>query len=256
MEPNRLDQEFKSKLDKRVIKPSQDTWGILSNRLDIQDKNKSNKRYWLLGLAASFVGVLLIVTQFSSGVKDVINEVPNKVVTTNNDLYEGYYKAEKQNNIIEKNNVTEEAVVTEEYEGLEKDNLVERLSSNSNKAVAENTNGQIIGLKKEKQLSNDEFQVDKLTFEAQKIQDVVAQVQALKNENKVVTEADINALLVEAQKEIALNRLSQQTIGFVDANALLESVEQELDQSFRTKVFEAIKTSYNTVKTAVAQRNE
>ena len=85
---------------------------------------------------------------------------------------------------------------------------------------------------------------------------MVAQVQALKNENKVVTEADINALLVEAQKEIALNRLSQQTSGFVDANALLESVEQELDQSFRAKVFEAIKTSYNTVKTAVAQRNE
>jgi len=40
------------------------------------------------------------------------------------------------------------------------------------------------------------------------------------------------------------------------ANALLESVEQELDQSFRSKVLEAIKTSYNSVKTAIATRNE
>ena len=42
----------------------------------------------------------------------------------------------------------------------------------------------------------------------------------------------------------------------VDAEALLENVEAELDQSFRNKVFEAIKSSYNSVKTAVAQRND
>ena len=95
-----------------------------------------------------------------------------------------------------------------------------------------------------------------LTFEEQKIKDVVAKVHTLKSENKTITNADIDALLIEAQKEIALNRLYNETNGTVDASALLQDVENELDQSFRSKVFEAIKASYNTVKTTVAQRND
>lgn len=243
MESNRFDQEFKDKLDKRVISPSEDAWSILSERLDCQDKNRNNKGYWLLGLAASLVGILLVVTQLESGVKDITDEIPKIVVTPNNDLNEEHINTKKQNNLLEKNDSEEEIVLADEGEGNEK--------TNSNLVIVENINKENISLKKEKQLHAEE-----LTFEEQKIQEVVAQVQALENENKVVTEADVDALLVEAQKEIAINRLSQQTTGSVDANALLESVEQELDKSFRDKVFEAIKTSYNSVKTAVAQRNE
>ena len=95
-----------------------------------------------------------------------------------------------------------------------------------------------------------------MTFEEQKIQDVVALVQSMKDGNKVITDSDINALLEEAQKEIKLNRLYNETNGVVDANALLQDVEAELNQSFRSKVFEALKSSYNSVKTAVAQRND
>ena len=41
----------------------------------------------------------------------------------------------------------------------------------------------------------------------------------------------------------------------VDANALLQDVESDLQQSFRNKIFEALKNSYETIKTAVAERN-
>ena len=36
---------------------------------------------------------------------------------------------------------------------------------------------------------------------------------------------------------------------------LLETVEDEMGQSYRGKVFEALKESYKTVKTAVVNRN-
>jgi len=42
----------------------------------------------------------------------------------------------------------------------------------------------------------------------------------------------------------------------VDANALLQDVEAELQDSFRTRVFETLKSTFKTVKTAVADRNK
>jgi len=77
----------------------------------------------------------------------------------------------------------------------------------------------------------------------------------LKDYNKEVTDEAIDALLLQAQKEITLKKLYNVSTRVVDADLLLQDVEADLDQSFRTKVFETLKASYNTVKTAVAQRN-
>ena len=46
-----------------------------------------------------------------------------------------------------------------------------------------------------------------------------------------------------------------ESTGVVNAHALLQDVEDDLEQSFRSKVFQALKENYITVKTAVAQRN-
>jgi len=79
----------------------------------------------------------------------------------------------------------------------------------------------------------------------------------MKAKNIDVTDADIDVLLKEAQKEIIRNRIYNKTTSVVDANALFQDVEAELNQSsFRNKVFEALKSSYNSVKTAVAHRND
>jgi|GEM_PF-6899774 len=79
----------------------------------------------------------------------------------------------------------------------------------------------------------------------------------MKAKNIDVTDADIDVLLKEAQKEIIRNRIYNKTTSVVDANALFQDVEAELNQSsFRNKVFEALKSSCNSVKTAVAHRND
>ena len=95
-----------------------------------------------------------------------------------------------------------------------------------------------------------------LTFEEQKITEVVAKVEELKSKNQEVTDEVIDALLLEAQKEIRFNKSYNNSTGIVDANMLLQVVETDLDQSFRSKVFDAIKASFGTVKTVVAQRND
>lgn len=256
MELNRFDQEIKNKLDKRAIAPSPDSWDTLSRRLNVQVEKRNNRSYWWLGLAASIVGVLFVVNQFRDKEQNVVDS-PKVVVAPNDDLNVENVKSEKQYNITEKTSGIEQAEISDEYEANEKSNFKEHLSlRNSDRVVAETSKGKTTRLKEEKPISGIAATEEELTFEEQKIQDVVAQVQALKDENMLVTEADLDALLISAQKEITLNKLTQGVEGRVDANALLESVEQELDQSFRSKVLEAIKTSYNSVKTAIATRNE
>ena len=256
MEPNRFDQEIKNKLDKRVIAPSVDAWDTLSKCLDVQVEKRNNRSYWWLGLAASMVGFLFVVNQFRDKEQNVVDS-PKVVVTPNDDLNVESVKSEKQYNITEQAAGIEQTEISDEYEAKGKSNFKEDLSlRNSDRVVAETSKGKTIGLAEEKPISGIAVSEEELTFEEQKIQDVVAQVQALKDENVVVSEADLNALLISAQKEITLNKLDQEVEGKVDAYALLESVEQELDQSFRSKVLEAIRTSYNSVKTAIATRNE
>jgi hypothetical protein len=97
--------------------------------------------------------------------------------------------------------------------------------------------------------------ITKLSFEDLKLLEVVAQVQALKKANNTVSDAEINVLLDQAQKDIALHNLYNESTKKVDANALLRDVETDLEQSFRERAFKAIKSGYNYVKTTVTERN-
>lgn len=251
MEPNRLDQEIKNKLDKRVISPSSNSWETLSNRLDTQVEKRNNKGYWWFGLAASVVGVLLVVTPFNDKGQNV-EESPKVVAAPIDDLKIETVNTGRAYNVLEREDVIEKSEVFNDSKNLEKPILKENISfNNSNSTVAKTPKRNENSVTEVKGVDEQE-----LTFEEQKIQEVVAQVQALKDEKRVVTEADLDALLISAQNEIALNKFALEVNGRVDANALLESVEQELDQSFRSKVLKAIKTSYNSVKTAIATRNE
>ena len=94
-----------------------------------------------------------------------------------------------------------------------------------------------------------------LSFESKKVNEVVAQIQKLQQENNEVTSQEIDALLEAAQKEITMRKLYNEATNVVDAKALLQSVEDDLDLSFRNKVFSALKSGYETIKTAVAERN-
>ncbi|MBN2868356.1 MAG: hypothetical protein JXK08_06775, partial [Flavobacteriaceae bacterium] len=90
-----------------------------------------------------------------------------------------------------------------------------------------------------------------------KIQELVAQVQNLKDKNKTVTDSEIDALLEQAQNEIRLQKeIYNNATGVVDAKALLSEVEQELDESFRDKAFKALKENFDFIKTAIANRND
>lgn len=248
MESNKFDNSIKDKLESRSLQPSNNAWAKLSERLEKEDKKQNNKAIWWLGIAASIVGVLFVAFQFfnTEDVKPVIVDSP-RVIQKN----ENIQVAVDEVNVSK--GVEKEIQINEKVEKLplEHDSTIQ-----INEGTVAITKYKTLIKKEEEVLQPVKVAQESLTFEAQKVQDVVAKVQLLKDNNQEVSDAIIDALLLEAQQEIRLKQLYNETSGVVDANMLLQDVENDLDQSFRSKVFEAIKASYNSVKTAVAQRND
>ncbi len=253
MEPVKFEETIKNKLEKRAIKPSKNTWDRLSERLDDHDGKQTRIPVLWMGVAACIVGVLLIITQFFG--REITKDETPKIADTpmvemSNENHtvaiETIDEKEVENIVSPKTKQTIKAPV--------KASPLPEIISKNEALIAGKREDLQDALKKEA-LSPVKEEIEPLTFEEEKIQAVAKQIQQLKEDHMVTNEA-IDALLLEAQKEIRLNRLYNERTGVVNANQLLEDVEADLDQSFRNRVFEAIKTSYGTVKTAVAQRND
>lgn len=247
MESNKFDNSIKDKLESRSLQPSNNAWAKLSERLEKEDKKQNNKAIWWLGIAASVVGVLFVAFQFfnTEEVKPVIVDSP-RIIQKNENIQVAVDEVKVSKGVEKEIQINEKV----EKLPLEHDSSIQ-INENPVAIIKDNNL-----IKKEEVLQPVKVAQESLTFEAQKIQEVVTKVQLLKDSNQEVSDAVIDALLLEAQQEIRLKQLYNETSGVVDANMLLQDVENDLDQSFRSKVLEAIKASYNSVKTAVAQRND
>ena len=88
-----------------------------------------------------------------------------------------------------------------------------------------------------------------------KVEEVVASVESLQQKNTQVTIEEVENLLQQAQRDIATQRLLDQATTRIDPASLLDDVENELERSFRDKVFDALGEGFNKIRTAVVERN-
>lgn len=263
MAPIKFEDNLKDKLEKRTLQPSADAWSKLSTRLDAEEKKKNTKLFWWFGIAASIVGIILVTTMFFNK-SEFKNDTPEIVDTK---TQKEVLKEEILNSVSKEKE--EQVVVSKKVESTEDEKQsiattksINAVTSKSIKVVTPNKEiviKQAVAVndqeKQEKIQKSIETPVNTLDFEKAKIDAVVAEIKKLKTENVTVTDTEIDLLLKQAEREILKNRIYNETTRTVDANALLQDVEADLEQSFRTKVFEALKNSYDTVKTAVAERN-
>jgi hypothetical protein len=64
MAPINFKNDLKEKLEQRRFQPSANAWETLQSRLETNQVKKSNKTFWRLGIAASFVGILIVSSLF------------------------------------------------------------------------------------------------------------------------------------------------------------------------------------------------
>ncbi|MDN3493857.1 hypothetical protein [Winogradskyella bathintestinalis] len=260
MAPIKFEENIKDKLEKRTLSPASDSWSKLAERLDNDEKKSKKPLYWWLSIAAGLLLMLAVTVQFYN--TNTSEELQPQIVEQEV-IKEQINTETKQSN--EKTSI--ELIVNQERRVEEKektsadknpkiihDKLKTTTNSEENIQLAEidevQHNDIPDGLNKK--VTNDiQLEIDKSAIKNA----VTEAMKTLKPENSTVTDQEIDSLLKIASKEIFQESIKKEASTMVDATQLLESVEDEMGQSFRTKVFEALKESYETVKTAVADRN-
>ncbi|MBA6154104.1 hypothetical protein [Gelidibacter maritimus] len=243
------EDNIKKTLEERTLEPSAASWDTLAGKLDTVNKKRSKTPYWWVGIAASIVAILFTVNVLFDGKSA---EIQNPIIVDTQE------QVEEQSMPMENQPVVEQVAATHQED--ERRKPVEKKPSK--KKLLKTQNDLMPPVEKNSSVANTEKETiepldanrQKEILEDKKISEILAQIQDLKNKGQTVTDADIDALLDQAQKEIKFQTMTQEGTLTVDANALLQDVEYDLQQSFRKKIFEALKSSYETIKTAVAER--
>ncbi len=259
MAPIKFDDYIREQLQEREIQPSNAAWKKLNKELNHSSK-KATKIPWY-AIAASIVGFLVIASLvFGNQTNSVIDT--NKIVKTEANINEEIQKEsviKTESNEIVAETETQTAVENslEVRVNLENQNTISNnkiqtensetaFANSEKKGLGNNNQEPVVSLNSEIDTSEDDF-IDL------KVAEVVAEVAAIKKSNREVSEDEINALLEKAQLEIQSQKILANKK--VDAIALLNYVEEELEASFRDKVFDALGEQFEKVRTAVVNRD-
>lgn len=237
MEPNRLEEQFRDKLEQRTIQPSKMAWDRLDAMLSVNEEKEEQKvtaikkpnMSWMY-MAASFVlfatiGAFFLTRESGDGI-----ETNNpSVVNTENPV-----EVEGKNDAIQPSGVQP---ATDNFSApVMKDGAV---ASQTTKASQKNIQVKVQAGSQVTKENNIVSQQDN--------QNIAAVQENVKPEQKDF----------EAEKLLAANHPApkKKSTVKVDAGSLLSAVEGELDESFRDKALQGVIKNFNAVKSSVANRN-
>lgn len=233
MEPNKLENQFKEKLNSREINPTKMAWDRLDAMLTITEEKKPKRNYDWMYVAASIIGFVFIGILFFSQTEELVDVKRNEVVLDSKEI------TKTSENTIQKQTET---------------NLSPSISSSSIVEVSElkkvknnSKETKIINSKQNQVAQNRIPKSQNLTLitHNQKSE----QLNSL-NQNTVKVDELLTVVENPSKNEI------QKSSFKVDANNLLSQVDGELELSFREKVINTISKNYKTVKVALANRNQ
>ena len=227
MEQNKLEKEFRNKLNQREIKPSENSWDRLDAMLAIAEVKKPNRSYFWLYIAASILGIAFLGTFFLTQSDENVTVEGNKVVIENNQKVKPIQK--EVPSIIPSNSQTESIAVIPE---LKKVNRNPRNSIIQNQ-VAQNYDSDSLSPIIEKRETNQKTE----QFAPSNIND--------KSVDEMIA-------LVQTKPKTG----NSNTAVKVNPNTLLSQVDGELELSFREKIINKVNKNYQTVKVALANRNQ
>ncbi|MCZ6594787.1 MAG: hypothetical protein O6943_07725 [Bacteroidetes bacterium] len=280
MAPIKFEENIREKLQERELQPSKEAWNKLSDTLEKEPQKKKNRRL-LMAVAAGFVGVLLVVSflldsKNNTNIDQIVVEdnitpqVEEKItIDSNNEesiventtgsMAEVETKREEnfsENENIRKNNRTEIVVNTQNDMNtlIEKDGTYhEEIQTPVEDEVIHDSVA--FNTKDEKTVEEEPVKTKNDLFIDNKVKEVITAIEQIKKDKNMITADDIDALLNKAQRDISDNRILNSNDRKVDATALLIDVENELERSFRDRVFEALGNGFNQIRTAVVERN-
>ncbi|MBL7559170.1 hypothetical protein JAO71_05070 [Olleya sp. YSTF-M6] len=246
MAPNKFENHLKETLDRRTITPSKNAWSQLDSRLDNQ-QSKRKFPFWLLGLAATFTGVCLAVFLFNNNQVEPINVV---IDLKKEKIEVPVKKINKKKIEVVNSGVTEKETKTKQEESTKI--KPSKISSNNKKKTIAKVS---VSTKKEKdnQLTTKASvsENDNNTAVANAITDSI-KPNNTSSKPSVNNEAEV--LLNKAYAEVRQNKNKFKSEK-INANSLLEDIEMSSEKSLKNRLFHAVKSGYETLKTTVVERD-
>lgn len=239
MEPNNFEKDFREKLNQRKIEPSDKAWDRLDAMLSVAEKKQlKSKKQWLY-IAASIVGFLLVGTFFFNQ-KESLPETPiNTVVVKDNENKDSRVKPIVKPTVNRVDSVKTEVTISEKPSAQNALNKKENLNLKPNKTIKNESN----------QIAESSI-IKKNNPEKQSINTQVSIADTYKKENA-------DQLLGSAEKTVvAENSVKPKSKVKINASDLLNQVDGELELSFREKMITKVNKNYQTVKVALANRNQ
>ena len=234
MQSNKLEKQIQEKLNARTIAPTAKSWDRLDAMLSVQEEKKPRKGFLWLYIAASFfvffgIGIFL----FNSDENVKINtQIPVMVEA------EKSKEAEKIKDVVEPTVInqigiekTQPVLVQNEINPSKGVNSIQKTTTISNKtnSVQEHDNNANPAHNLQPTISN--------AYKYISPENLLAEVQ---NEKKTVSSE---------------NKINKKASVKIDANALLSTVEKELDDSYRETNLDKLNKNFNAIKTAIVNRN-
>ncbi len=232
MAPNKLENQIQEKLNSREIQPSAAAWDRLDAMLTVAEEKKTKRlpllpfRY--IGIAASFLVFLaigkLVYDQNSN--PEVSGEIPNsknqpKIVNSNPEV-SGKISTNKFQTPTAIQVIAQNQQPAPEASG-------HNLQSKRVSIINQNQNNQIVAV---------------ITKKQEDLQPIISQEVVVSNQKNVVAEVEI-----PTQQQTPVTKIK------VNATSLLSQVDGELNQTYRETKLEKIARNFNTVKVALANRN-
>ena len=225
MEPNKIDNQIREKLNAREIQPSAQAWDRLDAMLAVSEEKKPKKGYGWFFVAAStilFFGLGFFLFN-SNETTEINNSIP--IVTTINEEIDSA-ETTKINQI----SVKEEQPVLVQNEMNFSKTQTNKKSEEANK------------LTKEENLTKDNSS------------SIIHHPSP--NSYKYVSPENLLAEVQTGEKVITSDKkISPKAKMKVDANSLLTNVEKELDENHRETTLDKLNRKFKDAKSALANRN-
>ena len=225
MEPNRIDNQIREKLNAREIQPSAQAWDRLDAMLTVSEEKKPKKGYgWFFVAASTILFFGLGFSLFNSNETTEINN-STPIVTTINEETDSS-EATKINQI----SVKEEQLVLVQNEVNFSKTQTNKKSEEANK------------LTKEENLTKDNSS------------SIIHHPSP--NSYKYVSPENLLAEVQTGEKVITSDKkISPKAKMKVDANSLLTTIEKELDENHRETTLDKLNRKFKDAKSALANRN-
>ncbi|WP_300566940.1 hypothetical protein [Flavobacterium sp.] len=235
MEPNKLENQIREKLNAREIKPSAASWDRLDAMLSVAENKKPKRNLNWLYIAAGIIGFVFVGLFFfnQNNGSSEINSNSTMVETNSKELNSVKEQSSKETLLQANPSIQNQTTV--------KNTVIASVSKTKN----EYEKGKVNPVQKQ-QFSNT------VIAEKENIAEVVLP-KSEENRNETINKT---TLLASNETKKPEKNIQNKPKLKIDANALLSQVDGEIELTFRQKVIKKVAKNFESAREAVVSRNQ